>query len=73
LVLLPLFGMYTRLTGMAVNGSVFWCTLSASFILDLWSEHHLAVDACRHAAGVALGHPPDAQERVGARAEHQLL
>ena len=33
LVLLPLFGMYTRLTGRALNGSVFWCTRSASLAL----------------------------------------
>ena len=33
LVLLPLFGMYTRLTGRALNGSAIWCTLSASVAL----------------------------------------
>jgi hypothetical protein len=33
LVLLPRFGMYTRLTGMALSGSVFCCTLSTSCIL----------------------------------------
>jgi hypothetical protein len=32
-VLLPLFGMYTRLTGRALNGSAVWCTLAASFAL----------------------------------------
>ena len=31
--LLPCFGMYTRLTGWALNGSVWCCTLSASCIL----------------------------------------
>ena len=31
--LLPGLGMYTRLTGWALNGSVFCCTLSASFSL----------------------------------------
>ena len=30
---LPGLGMYTRLTGMALNGSAFWCTLSASLAL----------------------------------------
>ena len=29
----PCLGMYTRLTGSALNGSAFWCTLSASFAL----------------------------------------
>ena len=65
--------MYTRLTGWALNGSVWCCTLSASLHLGLRGQHHLAVHARRHAAGIALRHPPHAQQRVGARAEHQLL
>ena len=32
-MLLPLFGIYTRLTGKALNGSACWCTLSASLAL----------------------------------------
>ena len=36
-------------------------------------EHHLAVHARRQTTGVALGHPPHAEQRVGARPEHQLL
>jgi hypothetical protein len=32
-VRLPALGMYTRLTGMALNDSVIWCTLSASLAL----------------------------------------
>ena len=39
----------------------------------LRGERHLAVHARRQTTGVALGHPPHAQQRVGARAEHQLL
>jgi hypothetical protein len=30
LPLAPRLGMYTRLTGRALNGSALWCTLSAS-------------------------------------------
>ena len=33
MVRLPALGMYTRLTGRALNGSVVWCTLSASLAL----------------------------------------
>jgi hypothetical protein len=33
LVLLPCFGIYTRLTGKALNGSACWCALSASLAL----------------------------------------
>ena len=33
MVLLPRFGMYTRLTGSALNGSALCCTLSTSCIL----------------------------------------
>jgi hypothetical protein len=71
LPLLPLLGMYTRLTGSALNGSAFCCTLSASLV-GLRGEHHLAVHARRQATGVALGHPPHAHQRVGARAQHEL-
>ncbi len=39
----------------------------------LRGEHHLAVDACRQTTGVALGHPPHADQRVRARPQHQLL
>ena len=73
LVRLPALGMYTRLTGMALNGSVVWCTLSASLALGLRGEHHLAVHARRQTTGVALRHPPHADQRVRARSEHQLL
>jgi hypothetical protein len=41
--------------------------------LGLRGEHHLAVHARRQATGVALRHPPHAQERVRARTKHQLL
>ena len=41
--------------------------------LGLGREHHLTVDARRLAASIALRHPPHAHQRVGARAEHQLL
>jgi len=37
------------------------------------SHHHAAVDARSFAASVELGHPPHAQQRVGARPKHQLL
>src|SRR6266568_7830434 len=35
--------------------------------------HDLAVNACRLATSVELGHPPHAHERVGAGPKHQLL
>ena len=39
----------------------------------LRGEHHLAVHARRQTTGVALRHPPHADQRVRARSEHQLL
>ena len=41
--------------------------------LRLWQQRRLAVDARRLAASIDLRHPPHAQQRVGAGAEHQLL
>ena len=41
--------------------------------LGLRGEHHLTVHACRQTTGVALGHPPHADQRVRARPQHQLL
>ena len=70
---LPGLGTSTRLTGMALNGSAFWCTLSVKSRFGLWGDRHLAVHARRQTTGVTLGHPPHAQERVGARPQHQLL
>lgn len=43
------------------------------FRLGLGKQHDLPVDARRVAASVDLRHPPHADQRVGARAEHQLL
>ena len=70
---LPGLGMYTRLTGRALNGSVVVLHPVGQLHLGLRGEHHLAVHARRQTTGVALRHPPHAQQRVRARAEHQLL
>ena len=70
---LPRLGMYTRLTGRALNGSVVLLDPVGQSCFGLGGEHHLAVHARRQTTGVALGHPPHAQKRVGARPQHQLL
>ena len=41
--------------------------------LGLGGQHDFAVHARRQTTGVALRHPPHADQRVRARAEHQLL
>ena len=73
LAVLPCFGMYTRLTGRALNGSVLLLHPVGQLCLGLRGEHHLAIHARRQTTSVALRHPPHAHQRVGARTEHQLL
>ena len=73
MALLPCFGMYTRLTGWALNGTVAVLHPVGQLHLGLRGEHHLAVHARRQTTGVALRHPPHAHQRVRARTEHQLL
>src|ERR1035437_10057396 len=83
--LLPLFGMYTRLTGRATNGSELRCTRSAKSALAsgvsttspstpaVQRPALRSVTPRRQAAGIALRPPPHAHQRVGARTEHQPL
>ncbi len=73
LVLLPLFGMYTRLTGVGLERLGVLLHPVDQLHLGLRGQHDLAVHACRQTTGVALRHPPHADQRVRARAEHQLL
>ena len=69
----PGLGMYTRLTGSALNGSAESLHPVDQLYLGLRGQHDLAVHACGQTTGVALGHPPHAHQRVRARPEHQLL
>ena len=69
----PAFGIYTRLTGIALNGSAGSLHPVGQLCLGLRGQHHLAIHARRQTTSVALGHPPHAQQRVRARPEHQLL
>ena len=71
--LLPGFGIYTRLTGWAVTARSGMLDPAGQLPLGLRGQHHLTVDARRRATGIALGHPPHADQRVGAGTEHQLL
>ena len=69
----PGFGMYTRLTGMRLERLGVLLHPVDQLHLGLRGQHDLAVHACRQTTGVALRHPPHADQRVRARAEHQLL
>ena len=69
----PALGMYTRLTGSALNGSMPCWILSTKRILASGLSTTSPSTPAVRAPSVALGHPPHAHQRVGARPEHQLL